>query len=241
MIQEKPVFYKTCKIKDKPLARKEFPLSKLKPQHFLWLVLGLAALLRLWGLDFGLPNISRPDEQNISYVLIRIFKSFAMGQPDLNPHFFEYPSFHLYLMTGLYGIYYLVGHLMGMFPDLSAFLDHYADDFYPFHLIARYLTALMGIATVWIVYQLGVGLGRSRWLGLFSAFLMAVTYLHVRDSHFGVTDVPATFWVAFSLWMAVLYVRTGQKKHLLLACLATGLGAGTKYPAGLTGLSVLIA
>jgi hypothetical protein len=79
-------------------------------------ILGIALALRFWGLPFGLPNLTRPDEQNISqFVALHILQSFFAGQPDLNPHFFEYPSLYIYFVTLLYGVYHLIGHLLGAF------------------------------------------------------------------------------------------------------------------------------
>lgn len=204
------------------------------------LIVCLAAILRVWGLPFGLPNLSRPDEQNISVLAVEhILNSFAQGQPDLNPHWFEYPSLYIYAVTLLYGLYYWVGSLNGTFPDWQAFLQSYYNDGSMFHLLSRSLTALCGVFTVLLVYALGKALTRSRLVGLVAAFLMAVTYLHVRDSHFGVTDVPATFWVTLTLWLSVRYYRQGIHRDLTWAAMAAGLAASTKYPAGVLLLSVL--
>ncbi|MDB4698654.1 hypothetical protein OAF45_00760, partial [Candidatus Latescibacteria bacterium] len=64
------------------------------------LLVGLA--LRVWGLAFGLPNIScRPDESTL------VHRALAIGAGDPNPHFFNYPSLHFYLLAAVYGAYYI--------------------------------------------------------------------------------------------------------------------------------------
>ena len=62
-----------------------------------------------------------------------------------------------------------------------------------FYLWGRAVTAIMGTATVWLVYRVGM-----RWGGrtaLLAAVMFAVMPLHVRESHFVLTDVPVTFFV----------------------------------------------
>ncbi len=80
---------------------------------FLFLIGFVGALLvRLYGLDFGLPYLYEPDEP--------AFVSGAMGmlrERDLNPHSFQHPgSTTLYSLAGLYSAVYASGKLLGYFP-----------------------------------------------------------------------------------------------------------------------------
>jgi 4-amino-4-deoxy-L-arabinose transferase-like glycosyltransferase len=206
-----------------------------------WAILALALGLRLWGLDFGLPNLSRPDEQNISSLAMRMLQDAVNGQPDWNPHWFEYPSLYIYCVSALYALTLGWGQAIGAFPDPESFFQLYASDYGSFHLISRLLTAGLGTLTVWLTIALGHCLHRSRWMGWLAGLLLAVTLLHVRDSHFGTTDVPATFFTVLCAYGAVHYVRHGRLSWLILAALACGLAAATKYPAGLSGVMVVLA
>ena len=79
-------------------------------QFSIFVILLLAALLRIWGLDFGLPNDRcRPDEYMISVVAL------GMGNGDLNPHFFNYPTLFIYLCFICYGLYFVLGYAAGFF------------------------------------------------------------------------------------------------------------------------------
>jgi hypothetical protein len=219
-----------------------------------WILIALLAIgLRLWGLDFGLPQLSRPDEQNISNIVVNnllasgLHSGFFSGHWDLNPHFFEYPSLYFYVLLALYGLYYGLGLVLGWFSGPPDFLHHYLDNYTDFHLISRGLSSLCGIATVWAVVKVAQSIAIylkktdnsiafKPLLGSLPAVagaLMAVTYLHVRDSHFGVTDVPATLLITLSLWYTVQAIRSGFVKPLLWASFWAGLAASTKYPAGL--------
>jgi hypothetical protein len=61
-------------------------------------LLALAALVRMWGLGFGLPHTGcRPDES----VIIELAGQFWSG--DLDPHFFRYPTLYIYLSSMAFG------------------------------------------------------------------------------------------------------------------------------------------
>jgi hypothetical protein len=80
-----------------------------------WLLVGVtlaAFLLRLWGINFGLPYLYHPDEPGYVTIAQNIFKT-----GDLNPHFFNYPSLFFYLNALAYMPYYLAGRLAGAFSS----------------------------------------------------------------------------------------------------------------------------
>ena len=68
-------------------------------------ILLLGAVLRLAGIDFGLPFIYHNDERVIvNYAL-------AFGNWDFNPHYFRLPPLLSYILFFVYGLYYLMGSL----------------------------------------------------------------------------------------------------------------------------------
>ena len=73
------------------------------------------------------------------------------------------------------------------------------------------------------------------------ASLLALAFLHVRDSHYGVTDVPMSFMVLVAFLCAVRLSQSGARRDLVLAGIAAGLAASTKYNGGLVALPVLFA
>jgi hypothetical protein len=189
------------------------------------LVAGLA--LRLWGLDFGLPHTgARPDES------ILVHRALAIAGGQLNPQFFNYPSFHFYLLSGLFGFYYLLAQLSGVVDSTQAFLVQFLLDPSGLYLAGRLLTALMGTATIACCWHLGRVLGGPVGASA-SAILLCSALLHVRDSHFLTVDVPATFWVMASLSALIVHTRRGGRAHLLLGASLAGLAMSTKYNAAL--------
>ena len=97
----------------------------------------------------------------------------------------------------------------------------------------------MGVATVLLVHQIGMRWGARH--ALLAAGLMAVMPMHVRESHFMLTDVPVTFFTALTLLLSLSAHEQGPAKAFALAGVAAGLAMGTKYNAGVAILLPIIA
>jgi 4-amino-4-deoxy-L-arabinose transferase-like glycosyltransferase len=203
----------------------------------LWLVLILAAgfLVRVWGLDFGLPYLeARPDESTI----IRHTMAFFSGDP--NPHFFNYPSLYLYLLFAAYLSYFLIGRGFGFFSSPDDLIARFIHDPYNIFLIDRALSVFFGTATILVVFYLARRLWGRR-TALVAALFMALAYLHARDSHFGTTDAAMVFLALTAMLFIVRARQEGSEKNYLLAGLLTGLAASTKYNAVLLVLPLATA
>src|SRR5258705_2941632 len=146
------------------------------------LVLRLGAALRLFPIWFGLPYPhARPDEETT------LGHAAAILAGDPNPHFFNWPSLTFYVLAGLFGI-------------ASAIRPGITDPGYV--LLARAAIALAGTATILVLARLGSRVA-DRTTGLLAAFFLSVAVLHVRDSHFAMTDVLMTLLVTASLALLV--------------------------------------
>jgi 4-amino-4-deoxy-L-arabinose transferase-like glycosyltransferase len=212
--------------------------KKYQGRIALFAILILAFALRVWGLNFGLPNLSRPDEQNIANaVMLHIFPSFMAGHPSLNPQFFNYPSLFIYLCALGFGLFYALGRMSGLFLTAESFRQLYFNDWSHFLLIERLLSVAFGTFGVWAMVQLGAAFRQSKRFGLACGLLLAVTYLHVRDSHFGVTDIAATTFATLCLWQSLIALQKGAQKALSRAAVFAGLAASTKYPLALVGVA----
>jgi len=206
-----------------------------KKTAVLFFILLAAALLRIWGVGFGLPDPEcRSDETEI------VFRAVRMATGDLNPHYYVYPAFYMYLNFGLYLIYFFFLYLTGEAAALGALLHRYFFDPSPYLLIARTGTAVLGTATVYIVYRMGRKIGGGI-AGLSAAALLAFCYLHGRDSHFAVTDVPSTFFIAFSLYYIIDMYREKRMRFYVLAGLTAGLATAVKYNAAILLVPILLA
>ena len=98
----------------------------------------------------------------------------------------------------------------------------------PFFLISRGLSAAAGVGTVFVVYRLA----RKLWdeaTALVAALFLALTFIHVRDSHFGTTDITMTLLIVVSVSVLLSAHLTGRRHLFALAGLAGGLATATKY------------
>lgn len=199
---------------------------KKKPDvHALILLLMIigGALVRFWGIDFGLPHTEcRPDELRIVHVAFSFFTG------SLHPHFFDYPTFYMYLLFFVYVLYFLGGCALGRFDGLQDLINEFFIRPDAFYLMDRGLSALLGTATIPVVYVIARRIFGRR-SALFAAGLMSVAYLHVRDSHFGVTDVSTTFFILVAVFFLLKSQSSKTGKTYLLTGIFTGLAVSTKY------------
>ncbi|MGD9906537.1 MAG: glycosyltransferase family 39 protein [Vicinamibacterales bacterium] len=188
-------------------------------------ILAVAAGVRVWGLGFGLPfGYARPDE---TYVM-DVVRPLLLGQPP--PPNYEYPWLYMALTALGWCGYYVVGAVQGTFGAFTEMPASWRDAPAPFFLINRGITAALGVATVWVLFQLGRRVGDAR-TGLIAAACLAVAYLHVRDSHYGTTDVPMSFFVTLTVLLILRAHERGDLRAFAWAGLAGGLAGATKYTA----------
>ena len=209
-------------------------------------VLLLGLVLRLWGLDFGMPLKSnvhvRPDE-----TLVVVPAVFLFGGEDAPSHLFAYPA----LMPTLCGMLYRIVHLGASIVNIgndNGFQAHVAAHMDLYFLLARLVSALAGTAAIYLVYRMGKALSRGVGIGLFGALLYATAPLAVRDAHFAVTDTLLGCLSAGTALAFIGYLRTpaeGRRRAACLAGLLAGLALAAKYTAlvlwPVGGLALLLA
>lgn len=185
----------------------------------LLLILALGAVLRFTALGQGIPYALGVDEPEIMERAVRM-----MNTGDLHPHFFDYPGLYIYIQFLVACVRFVVGSIGGLWANLNQAPPA------EFYLWGRATTAAFGTATIALVYLIGRRI--SPMTGLLAAALFAVQSLHIRESHFVLTDVPMTFFIALT---AVLTLRACERRGLrdyVLVGLAVGAAAATKYNGG---------
>jgi 4-amino-4-deoxy-L-arabinose transferase-like glycosyltransferase len=154
--------------------------------------------------------MARPDEEAITSTAAQI----VLHGSD--PKFFDYPTAFMYL----------VAFVERSWPGGAPVFDDTAPT-----MIARTISATLGTLSVPLLY-FATRAKFSVSAGLMAAALLAAAFLHVRDSHFGVTDVPMTFMVLLAF--TVIVSRPLDRAHwwnIAIAALLCGLAASTKYNA----------
>jgi 4-amino-4-deoxy-L-arabinose transferase-like glycosyltransferase len=192
------------------------PANAKRARLALGLALLAAALLRFWALTQGIGFNPGPDEPEVMERAVRMIKTGA-----LNPHFFDYPGLYIYVEAAVSVLRFMVGAMQGKWAGLA---QAPTEDFY---LWARAITALLGTATVWVVYRCGLRWGPQT--ALLAAVLIAVMPLHVRESHYVLTDVPATFAVMVTCLLSLRAHERETMGAFALAGAGAGLAGALKY------------
>ncbi len=195
-------------------------------------MLALALALRLWGVKHGLPYVYNVDESS-NFVPTAV--AFFAG--DYNPHYFINPPAFSYLLHSVLAVWFGGGWPFGARADVS---EAYAIDPTAVFIVARVTVALLGVATVALVYATGVRLYDRR-VGLLAAAIMATAFLPVFYSHLALNDVPALLPLAASVYGSAGVLTRGRPGDYVLAGAGLGLAVATKYTAGIVILPLLVA
>ena len=167
----------------------------------------VAAGLRLWGINFGLPALYRPDED------VTVGRAMGMLHGVLNPHFADWPHLYFYVAAAWLAPFRLVGLVS---DPASGYLG------------VRVLDALLGSLTVLLVFEFGRR--AYGWLaGFFGAAALAVAFLHVRDSHFGTLDIPLSLACVAALYIAYRTLQSRGLRPLLINGITLGVATSLKY------------
>jgi 4-amino-4-deoxy-L-arabinose transferase-like glycosyltransferase/tetratricopeptide (TPR) repeat protein len=188
-------------------------------------IVSLAIILRLWHINWGLPEVY---EEATPFSVA--WKMWHWGQAgfDFNPHFFNYPALTFYLNFLLQGVYYAVGHIIGWFPTVEAY--HQANIANPSNwiLFARILSVVFDIGTVTFLFFLSrLYLGNTA--ASFPALLAAVNPLLIKNAQIVNVDTPLTFFIVAALYCCYKLHDEKTLKWYLLAGASIGLAASSKY------------
>jgi len=191
------------------------------------IILLLAVLIRSYQLDFGKPHLYHPDEIKLVAQAGRLLDTKFMDK-DTYFGINVYPPFYTYMLAVAIGVYAAIGLVTGRFDSLSDVSAVYSADPFQFFMVSRILVLLLGAATVLFVFLIGKRL-YSKNVGLISAALLAVNFLHVRHSHFGTVDVPAAFFGILTIYFCVLMYQKGKMIYYALAAAVMAVAVAVKF------------
>jgi hypothetical protein len=184
---------------------------------------GTAVFLRFWRLRWALDDdLFFPDEI-VWYVRVAQFVPLTWASFDVDfTHF--YPTLFGYLA----GLPTAAAWALGLIRKPRAIFDAI--------LVARVVTALVGVANVALVGLLGWRCFSMR-VGLVAAALWAVLPLDAVQVHYASVDGLLTAWFTLTLLVAHALALRGGVMRALIGGVCVGLAFSTKY----TGLGALAA
>jgi len=201
-----------------------------------WVVIGLALLLRLAGVAYGLPQQLDPDEELIARAAGRM-----LANGSLDPEWYDHPASTLIdVLALLYGGYVGIGLVTGFFDGFSDVVADLYFDISAYFLIGRVFTAIVGTAGLVVVYKICRELGASVVWSTTAVAILAVSPLMIHYSSIIRMDM---LQVLFNLLIALFVVKAleaPRMKFFLGAGVALGLAVTSKYP-GLVGVVLIIA
>lgn len=200
-------------------------------------VMALALVLRFHGLGWGLPAVYEE-----AYPFKKSWEMWGWGPRkfDLNPHFFNYPTFYFYIQFLGQGLLFALLKAAGTVHSTLDYRVLYALDKTPFYMLARGISAGFGIATVYATYRLGRRVSGAG-AGLAAAVLVAVNQQHIVKSQAVEVDVPMTALATLCVLFAVWLMQHPVRRNYILAAVCGGLATATKYNGALLALTIAAA
>ena len=230
-------------------------------------ILIIASLLRFYNLLHDSPYFFNPDERNMAIAIsrFRLPKDFTkipsclireasrinIKQQDsstppeedkcnLNPHFFSYGQFPLYLA-------YISDQTVKKVSSLFLFLvpsptvkTGLETDFPSAIFWLRFYSFLSSTLIVWIVYKITEKLTRSNFFSLLASLFTAFTPGLIQAAHFGTTESLLTFFFVSSVYFAFNFFEKTKTRSamkflktkiidILIISVIIGLSFGTKF------------
>ncbi len=191
----------------------------------LFLILLAAALFRFNGLDWDRGYLFHPDERKILLVVSglalpsSVSEFFSPASP-LNPQFFAYGSFPIYLLKAL----------SAFAPTTNLAVPWNDPHLAGLALLGRALSGAFDLGTLALIFFLARRLYDAR-VGLIAAACGTVTVLSIQLSHFYAVDTVLTFFVVAAVFLAARFAASGKRIDALLMAVAFGLAMATKVTA----------
>ncbi|MBN1552820.1 glycosyltransferase family 39 protein, partial [bacterium] len=217
------------------MASTEVPeiIKPPKKRNWLLILIFLIGLgLRLYGIQWGIPHFFHPDERQI------MFKTTDINKHDLNPHFFAYGSFPIYLLKGV-----VIGldesnkllrtwiNQIDLSESTKQTLNRFfapVNSFKGMTLTGRAISALLSAWTIIVVFALAKLMYKPK-VAYLSAFFFAVSVLSIQQAHFYVVDGPQTFFITCAMLFMVKTAIGERSRDYYYAGFFIGLAMATKF------------
>jgi len=195
---------------------------KNKVVYLLTFIVCVGFSLRLWGIGYGLPYLSHPDESRV------ILDTLSMGQRlSLIPARPDYSLLYRYLLLVLYGLCFVVGKLFGIFRDLNDFAFKFMIDPSVIYIISRTVSVILGTVTGLIAYILA-----KKFFNRITAFASLVFVLFefqlVQHAQWAIYPVAFCFTVLLAFYFIFAAIKKPTLANFIFMGVFTGLAISTQ-------------
>lgn len=196
-------------------------------------VLLVALLLRLHGLNFGLPGLNDPDEMMFQMGAIRM-----LSGPTLNPGWFGHPATTtIYLLAVINVAVFLSGLALGKWDGPDGFAHAAYFDPGTIILPGRLAMVAFAIWSIWLTWRLARDLFGPR-VAIVAAGVLAVSPVHIAYSQIVRSDMMAVCFMLLVMLAALRVARGGGRRDLVLGAIWLGVAIVTKWPFALSGVAM---
>lgn len=183
----------------------------------------IGAILRINGLDFGLPLRLHPDEVAVVERAVGVITG-----GNLDPGFYNRPNHvSIYLSALSYKFFSLARCLL--FNICGSVQSQFYKDPDPYVYLSRFITASLGTLMILSMFFLGKEVGGEK-VGLLSSSITAFFPSFIGHSHYATPDIPLAFFISMVALFVCKYMRRKKTIFLLLGCIFCGLATAEKYP-----------
>lgn len=183
-------------------------IKKYKLLFYLSLLILIGGFFRFYNLNWGNPFYFHPDERNIASSVIQL--NFPT---QMNPHFFAYGSFSIYLI-------YFTGFILNLFFKSQ-------DLFIQSILISRFYSVFLSILLIPSIYFIGTKLINKK-VGILSAIFCALSVGLIQFAHFGTFEMWLTFFGVWLFYFSLKLTKELSLKNIATVAVIFGLLMATK-------------
>jgi len=207
--------------------RNKYISFKDKSLVILLIILVCSLIIRLVGLSYGLPNLYVVDEA-------QVVLDGARFHPSL---FFKPLTYSVYgpLMSYLINFFLLVyGLILLIVGKISNGTDLYLlfeTNKTPFFLIARSISLILQLITIYLIYRLVVKFYKSKVVGLFASLFLTFLPSYLSFGRIAEPESLMALLCTLAIWFSYKVINRGKTIDYISLGFLVGLAISTKYNA----------
>src|SRR3989344_4968037 len=159
-----------------------------------------------YNLNWGAPFYFHPDERNIASSIVQL------KFPDnLNPNFFAYGAFPIYLI-------FILGQAFNFLADPSNLVIRFEQAI----IFGRLLSGVLAVLSIFLIYKTANILG-GRGVAILSSLLAATSTAYLQYSHFGTYEIWVSFFSLLIAFLFIKFLKSGKNIYFIFGSAVLGI------------------